>query len=106
MDRRGPRRRLRKGVFPSVAETARFEDKLWAAPIWSNTQLLWYRTDRVKKPPKTWDEMFKQAAEIGAEGLIQVQANRYEGLVVWLNAMVESAGTSIVKPDDAGAGRT
>ena len=91
------------GVFPSVAETARFEDKLWAAPIWSNTQLLWYRKDRVPNPPKTWDEMFKQAAEIGRNGTIQVQANRYEGLVVWFNAMVESAGTSIVQPDDASA---
>lgn len=91
-----------KGVFPSVAETARFEDKLWAAPIWSNTQLLWYRTDRVPNPPRTWQEMFKQAADIGANGKIQVQANRYEGLVVWFNAMVASAGTSIVQPDDAG----
>ena len=90
-----------EGVFPSVAETARFESKLWGAPIWSNTQLLWYRTDRVKTPPKTWDEMLKQADEIGDEGLIQVQANRYEGLVVWFNSMVESAGTSIVQPDDA-----
>jgi trehalose/maltose transport system substrate-binding protein len=90
-----------KGVFPSVTETARFEDKLWAAPIWSNTQLLWYRKDRVPKPPKTWDQMFKQAADIGANGKIQVQANRYEGLVVWFNAMVASAGTSIVQPDNA-----
>ncbi len=90
-----------EGVFPSVAETARFEDKLWAAPIWTNTQLLWYRKDRVPKPPKTWDEMFQQAAEIGKDGLIEVQANRYEGLVVWFNSMVESAGTSIVQPDDA-----
>ncbi|MCB0875217.1 MAG: ABC transporter substrate-binding protein [Solirubrobacterales bacterium] len=91
------------GVFPSVAETARFEDKLWAAPIWSNTQLLWYRKDRVPKPPKTWEEMLDQAAEIGKNGMIQVQADRYEGLVVWLNSMVESAGTSIVQPDDAEA---
>ena len=30
-----------------------------------------------------------------------MQANRYEGLVVWFNAMVESAGTSIVSPEDA-----
>jgi trehalose/maltose transport system substrate-binding protein len=89
------------GVFPSVAETARFEDKLWAAPIWSNTQLLWYRKDRVPNPPKTWEEMLKQAADIGPNGTIQVQANRYEGLVVWFNAMVASAGTSIVQPDDA-----
>jgi multiple sugar transport system substrate-binding protein len=92
-----------KGVFESVAETARFEEKLWAAPIWSNTQLLWYRSDRVKKPPKTWEEMFRQAEEIGAEGVIEVQADRYEGLVVWLNAMLESAGTSIVDPVDAQA---
>ncbi len=90
-----------QGVFPSVAETARFEDKLWAAPIWSNTQLLWYRKDRTPKPPKTWDEMFEQAEELGKDNLIQVQANRYEGLVVWFNSMVESAGTSVVQPDDA-----
>lgn len=90
-----------QGVFPSVAETARFEDKVWAAPIWTNTQLLWYRKDRVDTPPKTWDEMFKQAEQIGENNLIEVQGNRYEGLVVWLNAMVESAGTSVVAPDDA-----
>ena len=93
-----------RGVFESVAETARFEEKLWAAPIWSNTQLLWYRSDRVKKPPRTWEEMFRQAEQLGPdEGLIEVQADRYEGLVVWLNAMLESAGTSIVEPDDAQA---
>jgi multiple sugar transport system substrate-binding protein len=90
-----------KGVFPSVTETARFEDKLWAAPIWSNTQLLWYRKDRTPKPPKTWDEMFQQAEKLGSDNLIQVQANRYEALVVWFNSMVESAGTTIVEPDDA-----
>src|SRR5688572_4704621 len=36
-----------KDVFPSVLETAEFEGDLYAAPIWSNTQLLWYRSDRV-----------------------------------------------------------
>ena len=35
-------------------------------------------------PPKTWDEMIDMAEKIGpAKGRIQVQANRYEGLVVW-----------------------
>ena len=94
-------KRAMRGVFPSVAETARFEDKVWAAPAWSNTQLLWYRKDRVKQPPKTWDEMYKQAEAIGENNLIEVQGNRYEGLVVWFNAMVESAGTSVVEADDA-----
>lgn len=90
-----------KGVFPSVAETARFEDKVWAAPAWSNTELLWYRKDRVKSPPRTWQQMFKQAEQIGENNLIEVQGNRYEGLMVWFNSMVESAGTTIVDPKDA-----
>ena len=62
-------RQATKGIFPSVAETARFEDKLWAAPIWSNTELLWYRKDRVKTPPKTWDEMYQQGREDRREQL-------------------------------------
>lgn len=89
-----------RGVFPSVAESARYEGKLYAAPIWSNTQLLWYRKDQTPSPPKTWEEMYRQAEELGTENLIQVQANRYEGLVVWFNSMVESAGTTVVQPDD------
>ena len=84
-------------VFPSVLETAQFEDRLYAAPIWTNTQLLWYRTDRVDRAPGTWDEMISEAEKIGPkEGLIQVQANRYEGLVVWTNQMIASAGTEIL----------
>ena len=36
-----------ENVFESVLETAKFEDKLYTVPIWSNTQLLWYRKDKV-----------------------------------------------------------
>jgi multiple sugar transport system substrate-binding protein len=86
-----------RGVFDSVLDTARFEDRLYAVPVWSNTQLLWYRKDRVQQAPKTWDEMIDAAEKIGpAKGRIQVQANRYEGLTVWANQLIESAGTSIL----------
>ena len=84
-------------VFDSVLETARFEDEMVTVPIWSNTQLLWYRKDRVPTPPKTWDEMIDMAEKIGPDkGRIQVQGNRYEGLVVWVNQLIESAGTSVL----------
>jgi multiple sugar transport system substrate-binding protein len=87
-------------VFDSVLDTATFEDEVVVAPIWSNTQLLWYRGDRVDQPPETWDEMIDQAEEIGPEeGQIQVQANFYEGLTVWVNSMIESAGTSILNEE-------
>jgi multiple sugar transport system substrate-binding protein len=90
-------RKVTKGVFDSVVETARFENKLYGAPFNSNTQLLWYRTDVVKEPPKTWEEMITQAEEIGPDGgLIQVQANQYEGFTAWFNALLESAGGEVL----------
>jgi multiple sugar transport system substrate-binding protein len=86
-----------ENVFPSVVQTATFEGRLYGAPIWSNTQLLWYRGDLVDEPPETWDEMIDMAEEIGPQqGIIQVQANRYEGLVVWANQMIASAGTQVL----------
>ena len=89
--------KVTKDVFPSVVRTAEFEGKLYAAPLWSNTELLWYRTDRVKQAPKTWDQMIAEGERLGPDqGLIQVQGNKYEGLVVWFNQMVESAGGHIL----------
>jgi multiple sugar transport system substrate-binding protein len=85
------------GVFDSVVESASFEGQVYAAPFTSNTQLLWYRKDLVDQAPRTWAEMLQQAEQIGpAEGLIQVQANRYEGFTVWANSMIESAGTQVL----------
>jgi multiple sugar transport system substrate-binding protein len=81
-------------VFQSMLDTATFEDRMYVVPIWSNTQLLWYRKDKVDQAPETWDEMIDQAIE--DKTTIQVQANRYEGLVVWANSMIESAGTQIL----------
>jgi multiple sugar transport system substrate-binding protein len=86
-----------ENVFPSVLETATYENELYASPFNTNTQLLWYRKDLVKKPPETWGEMIEVAEELPEAGQIQVQAERYEGYTVWVNALIESAGTSILK---------
>jgi multiple sugar transport system substrate-binding protein len=41
--------------------------------------------------------MIDMAEKIGpAKGRVQVQGNRYEGLVVWVNQLIESAGTSFL----------
>ena len=83
-------------VFPSVIETATFDHKLYAAPFNTNTQVLWYRKDLVQKLPETWDEMIEMAEGLKEAGQIQVQAERYEGFMVWANALIESAGTEIL----------
>lgn len=83
-------------VFKSVLKTASFEGELYAAPFNTNTQLLWYRKDLVPKPPTTWDQMIEEAEGLKEAGTIQVQAERYEGYTVWVNALIDSAGTEIL----------
>jgi multiple sugar transport system substrate-binding protein len=90
---------IESNTLQGPLETAQYKGQLYAAPHNSNTQLLWYRKDRVPTPPKTWDEMFQQAEKIGADGKIQVQAARYEGYTVFFNTLVESAGGSILTPE-------
>ena len=84
------------GTIETIVQSVRFEDQIWAAPFTSNTQLLWYRDDRVPDAPATWDEMLSQAEEIGEGGRIQAQGQRYEGLTVLFNSLLVSAGGSIL----------
>ena len=93
----GERRRVAsEGKLDGPLETVDYQGKLWAIPHTSNTQLLWYRKDRVDAPPDdfTWDEMIDQAVENGT--VVEVQARQYEGLVVWINALIAGAGGEIV----------
>jgi multiple sugar transport system substrate-binding protein len=92
-----------KGVLPGPVQTATFKGKLYAAPINSNTQLLWYRKDLVPTPPKTWNEMIDDAIKLAKEGkphAIEEQGSKYEGLTVWFNSLVDSAGGGILSPND------
>jgi multiple sugar transport system substrate-binding protein len=75
-------------------------------PYNSNTQLLWYRDDLVKTPPKTWDEMIADAEQLAKQGkphLIEIQGAQYEGVTVWFNTLISSAGGSILTPDGSKA---
>jgi multiple sugar transport system substrate-binding protein len=92
----------RQGALPTALETGTVNGKLVAAPFNSNTQLLWYRKDLVPNPPTTWDQMIQQAQDLARQGkphLVEIQGNSYEGYTVWVNAMVDSAGGSILSKD-------
>ena len=89
-------------TLPGPLETAKWQDKLYAAPITTNTQLLWYRADLMEKPPTTWDGMVAEATRLHAEGKpswIALQAKQYEGLVVLFNTLLESAGGQVLSDD-------
>jgi multiple sugar transport system substrate-binding protein len=82
--------------------TARWKHNLYGAPVTTNTELLWYRPDLVKQPPATWDAMVAEATNLHAAGQpswIAVQANEGEGLVVWFNTLLVSAGGQVLSDD-------
>jgi len=90
------------GTLAGPLETATYQDKLWAAPFNSNTQLLWYRSDLVPTPPTTWEQMIQMSEQLAQQGkphLIEIQGNQYEGITVWFNTLLASAGGSVLNAD-------
>jgi multiple sugar transport system substrate-binding protein len=99
-----------EGRLEGPLKTVEYNGKYWGIPFTTNTQLLWYRKDKVEQPPEdfTWDEMIDDAAEKGKG--VEVQANQYEGLTVWINALIAGAGGQVVDQEgnvkvDESAGR-
>lgn len=89
-------RAARRGRLEGPLKTVIYDGRVWAAPFTTNTQLLWFNKDEVDPPPPgfTWDQMIDRAARTGKA--IEVQGNQYEGLTVWVNALIAGAGGEIV----------
>jgi multiple sugar transport system substrate-binding protein len=85
-----------------AADTARFENKLWAAPFRTNGGLLFYRKDILdkagKQPPKTIDELkaLCPLAKQNNMGCYAGQFAKYEGLTVNFAEAVQDAGGEIM----------
>ncbi|AUS78223.1 ABC transporter substrate-binding protein [Actinoalloteichus sp. AHMU CJ021] len=91
-----------EGTLEGPLESARYEDRLYAAPKNTNVQLLWYRTDLVDEPPETWDDMMEAAQELKDAGdphTILITGAQYEGLVVHYNSITASAGGHMLSED-------
>jgi multiple sugar transport system substrate-binding protein len=85
-----------QGKLEGPLKTVEYKGKVFGIPFTSNTQLLWYRKDKVDPPPAdfTWDEMIDDAVQKHTH--VEVQARQYEGLTVWVNALIAGAGGQIV----------
>ncbi|GAA3398187.1 ABC transporter substrate-binding protein [Cryptosporangium minutisporangium] len=101
------RRHFSYDVLAGPLEQGIFEDKMYSAPANGNTQLLWYRKSVLKKAgidpsagPVTWDQLITAAEKAGVT--FAAQGRRNESLMVWVNALVESAGGTILSPDSEG----
>jgi multiple sugar transport system substrate-binding protein len=105
------RAQILQGVLASPIESAVWKGKLVAAPYLANTQLLWYRKSVAQKagvdptkPDFTWDQMLGAALKTGTT--IAEQGNLYEGYMVWVNALILSAGGAIITDNDKGKDAT
>jgi ABC-type glycerol-3-phosphate transport system substrate-binding protein len=93
------------GELAGPLKTATWNGQLIAAPWSTNTELLWYRSDLVPNPPQTWSQMIQMADALAKQGkphFIETQGAQYEGLTVWFNTLVASAGGSILNAKGTG----
>ncbi len=99
------------GVLEAPLETAFWDGQLVAPVFWANTQLLWYRKSVASAAGVdptaadfTWQAMIEAAEAEGKR--IGVQGRRYEGYMVWINALVRSGGGQIIENPELGADAT
>ncbi|MGD9573350.1 MAG: extracellular solute-binding protein [Thermoleophilia bacterium] len=97
---------LSGATLRGAIEGATWDDRLVVAPLWANTQVLWFRKSLAQRAgldmtrPVTWTQIIDAASENDAT--VGVQANKYEGYVVWINALIQGAGGDIVSDTQAG----
>ena len=95
-----------QGVLQGPLEQSIFEKTMYAAPFYGNTQLLWYKKSVAQEAgldmsqPVTWDQVIDAAAKTGTT--VDVQGRKNESLMVWVNALVQSAGGQIIDPSSQG----
>ncbi|WP_022882823.1 ABC transporter substrate-binding protein [Gryllotalpicola ginsengisoli] len=89
-----------KMLKPTV-EAGTYNGTLYTAPWVTDGGLLYYRTDLIKTPPKTWDEMMADCkiAKANNIGCYAGQYADYEGLTVNVAEAINTAGGTIVGKD-------
>jgi multiple sugar transport system substrate-binding protein len=82
--------------IPSTLATAVYAGRDWAVPFGTNAGLFYYRTDKIKSPPATWQDVYKQAA---SKGGIVYQGAAYEGLTCDYLELAYAAGGTVLSKD-------
>ena len=102
---------LTDGVLEGPLRAAYWNGTLAAVPLWANTQLLWFRKSVAAaagvdptREDFTWQDAIAAAERQGK--IVAVEGDRYEGYVVWINALVVSSGGQILADPAAGAAAT
>ncbi len=89
-------------ILPAPVNSARFDGRLFGAPYATSAGMLFYRSDLIKSPPKTWAELKYLCQTISKQtgiGCYAGQFAQYEGLTVNVVEAIASAGGSLIAGD-------
>lgn len=98
------REQATEGIVESAVQSATYQDEIVSVPFWANTQLLWFRqsvVDEAGLDPEgeiTWGAVIEAAEE--TDTTVAVQARRYEGYAVLIQALVAGAGGAVIENPD------
>jgi len=80
---------LKSKLIPATLESVHFDNKYWGVPQQTDSAFLYYRTDQVKTPPKTWQDAYNLAKQ--KSGIVY-QGAPYEGLTCDYLELAYAAG--------------
>jgi multiple sugar transport system substrate-binding protein len=83
----------RDKYIPAPLETVHYAGKYWGVPETSDAAFLFYRTDKVKTAPTTWQAVYQEAAK---QGGIVYQGAPYEGLTCDFLELAFAAGGQVL----------
>jgi multiple sugar transport system substrate-binding protein len=82
--------------IPATLETATYDGKIWALPHTTDAAFLYYRTDQVRTPPTTWQQVYEVAKR--NDGIVY-QGVPYEGLTCVFLELAFAAGGKVLSDD-------
>lgn len=93
----------REGFLKGPMEGVTYKDKVYAAPWYTDAGVLFYRSDIVQTPPKTWDELLQMSKDgsgkNGTESGFVFQGKQFEGLVTNYLEFLWSNGGQVLDGD-------
>jgi multiple sugar transport system substrate-binding protein len=82
--------------IPSTLETIHYNGNYYGVPQATDSAFIYYRSDKVKSVPQTWQQLY---AEAKSKGGLVYQGASYEGLTCDYLELAFAAGGQVLSPD-------
>ncbi len=93
----------RANYLPGPIQGCTYNGQLWAAPLFTDAGLLYYRTDLVPTPPTTWADMVTMSKAVEPSKVkygYLWQGAQYEGLVCDFVEVLYGYGGNVLDPNN------